>query len=81
MGAAFHRDDRVRLQKGIAAVLTKKAFKANNHKRVDWRTREGTIVRVSITADSIGVLWDDRASIDQWPTAALEKIDERSRTT
>jgi hypothetical protein len=44
-------------------------------KRTNWIKRQGTVVRVARVADQVSVLWDDRASVDQWPTRALEKIE------
>lgn len=72
MGNRFERDDRVRLQKAMAVRF---AYKAHGlAKRTNWIKRQGTVVRVARVADHVSVLWDDRASVDQWPTRALEKI-------
>ena len=38
-------------------------------------TRRRTVVRVSPATDNVCVLRDDRATTDQWPFRALQKIE------
>jgi hypothetical protein len=63
------RGDRVKLTHYAAKPLMAKPHKA------DWLARCGTVVRVSRVTDNVTVLWDDRASTDQWPFRAMEKIE------
>jgi hypothetical protein len=70
MVLSFKRGDRVKLTQHVATPLMK-----NRQCQTDWHSRKGTVVRVSRVTDIITVLWDDRASTDQWPFRALEKLE------
>ena len=61
--------DRVKMTEALA-----KTFKANSKCRTDWLTRRGRVVHVSKPTNTIVVKWDDRRTLDHWPTRALEKI-------
>jgi hypothetical protein len=65
------RGDRVKLTRKVAKPMMtrRKSYKT------DWYARCGTVVCVSPVADSITVVWDDRASTDVWPTRALQRIE------
>ena len=65
------RGDRVRLAPNIAMRLMKE--RPNKRHNVNWLVRRGVVIRVSAPADSAIVKWDDRVSIDWWPTRALKK--------
>lgn len=65
----IRRGDRVRLVVNIAERMMEKKHKPT----VNWLTRRGIVIRVSVASDSAKVKWDDRASINSWPTRALEK--------
>ena len=65
----MRRGDRVKLTHYAAKPLMAKPHRA------DWLARHGTVVRVSRVTDNVTVLWDDRASTDQWPFRAMEKIE------
>jgi hypothetical protein len=60
--------DRIRLNRNVAEDL----MRSKRH-RVDWLARRGVIIRVSTPADSVAVKWDDRNTMDFWPTRALKK--------
>lgn len=66
--------DRVRLARVLAMKMQGRA--QDKRHRVDWRTRRGTILSVSVVADSVAIKWDDRVTIDHWPQRALEVIHE-----
>jgi hypothetical protein len=61
--------DRVRLNRNIAEDLMRK----DKRHRVDWLKRRGVVIRVSAPADTVTVKWDDRNTIDFWPTRALKR--------
>jgi hypothetical protein len=63
--------DRVRLNLNVAEGLMR-SMRSKRHS-VDWLARRGVIIRVSAPADSVAVKWDDRNTIDFWPTRALKK--------
>jgi hypothetical protein len=64
--------DRVRLNLNVAEDLMRS--KRSNRHRVDWLARCGVIIRVSAPADRVAVKWDDRDTMDFWPTRALKKL-------
>jgi hypothetical protein len=66
------RGDRVRLAPNIARSLMKEH--ARRGRKVNWLVRRGVVIRVSAPADNVIVKWDDRASIDSWPTRALKTL-------
>ena len=76
--ALFEKHDRVKLAldmaKGMMRERARRRRRGGVSKQVDWMTREGTVVRVSMVTDAISVVWDDRASVDQWPARALIKL-------
>jgi hypothetical protein len=61
--------DRVRLNRNIAEDL----MRNDKRHRVDWLKRRGVVIRASAPADSVTVKWDDRNTIDFWPTRALKR--------
>ena len=63
--------DRVRLNLNIAEDLMR-SMRGKRHK-VDWLARRGVVIRVSAPADRVAVKWDDRNTMDFWPTRALKK--------
>jgi hypothetical protein len=67
----FLAGDRVRLNRNVAESLMR-SMRSNRHS-VDWLARRGIIIRVSEPADRVTVKWDDRNTIDFWPTRALKK--------
>jgi hypothetical protein len=69
----FERNDRVRLQRKIAENMMRERPWKGSGRQIDWHARRGTIIRLSRVTDNVWVLWDDRASVDQWPFRALEK--------
>jgi hypothetical protein len=62
--------NRVRLNRKIAEGLMR-SMRSKRHS-VDWPARRGVIIRVSPPADRVAVKWDDRNTIDFWPTRALK---------
>jgi hypothetical protein len=66
----LQRGDRVRLAPNIAESLMKEHA---GGRKVNWLGRRGVVIRVSAPADNAMVKWDDRVSIDAWPTRALKK--------
>jgi hypothetical protein len=48
-------------------------MKNKRHNRVNWLRRRGMVLHVSAPADSVTVKWDDRISMDWWPTRALKR--------
>jgi len=72
---AHARGDRVRLMPALAQRLIEDKEKRNRGGlKCDWRERRGVVISISRVADSVTVLWDDRASFDQWPVRALQKV-------
>lgn len=68
---SIERGDRVRLVHRVAKQIMdayKKPHKTN------WYTRRGTVTSISRVTDTLTVQWDDRTTVDHWPTRALEKI-------
>jgi hypothetical protein len=63
--------DRVRLNLRFAEDLMR-SRRGKRH-NVDWLTRRGVVIRVSAPADRVAVKWDDRDTMDYWPTRALKK--------
>jgi hypothetical protein len=63
--------DRVRLNLKVAENLMR-SMRSKRYS-VDWLTRRGVIIRVSARADQVAVKWDDRSTMDFWPTRALKK--------
>jgi hypothetical protein len=63
--------DRVRLNRNVAEDLMR-SMRSNRH-NVDWPARRGIVIRVSAPADRVAVKWDDRKTMDFWPTRALKK--------
>ena len=62
--------DRVKLLPKVAANQMKGMNSGHRPVvRVDWAARRGTIA--SVNHAGAVVQWDDRASVDQWPTNAL----------
>ena len=59
------RGDRVRLAPNLAIRLMR-----GQGRKPNWLVRRGVVIRVSAPADNVTVKWDDRASIDSWPTRA-----------
>jgi hypothetical protein len=67
----IQRGDRVRLALNLAERLMKEQD-ANGGRKTNWLVRCGVVIRVSKPADNAAVKWDDRITIDSWPTRALE---------
>lgn len=63
------RGDRVRL----VADIAKRMMDKKDKRRVNWLTRRGVVIRVSMVSNSATIKWDDRATVDFWPVRALEK--------
>jgi len=62
------RGDRVRLAPNLAERLMH-----GQGRKANWLARRGVVIRVSKPADNVVVKWDDRSTIDSWPTRALKK--------
>ena len=67
MASVLAKGDRVRLKMEVARTM-----------KIKHQTRVGTIVRVSKFTESVTILWDDRASVDQWPLRAIEPAPRES---
>jgi hypothetical protein len=65
--------DRVRLTERAAHSVNNGLSGTRRQTRVDWHAREGVVYRGNATA--VLVKWDGRASLDQWPVQALEKVE------
>jgi hypothetical protein len=68
--------DRVRLKRDIAKYAN---LYPKRHKHVNWMDRTGCVVRVGLFNGTTFVKWDDRQSVDSWPTTALERYVELKR--
>jgi hypothetical protein len=68
MGDSFERGGRVKLARKAAKPLITKQRKTN------WIARRGTVIRVSPVSDNITIQWDDRATVDLWPTRAGKSL-------
>lgn len=44
----------------------------------DWLRRRGVVKTKTQFLDTVGVVWDDRQTVDPWPQAALVQIQERA---
>jgi hypothetical protein len=66
------RGDRVRLDTNLAERLMKDQD-ANGGPKANWLVRRGVVIRVSKPANNVVVKWDDRVTMDTWPTRALKK--------
>ena len=60
------RGDRVRLAPNLAKRLMR-----GQGRKANWLARRGVVIRVSKPAGNVVVKWDDRVSMDTWPTRAL----------
>jgi hypothetical protein len=69
-GPLFSVGDRVKLHDELAKQFDKKS----RRKTSCWSNRKGIIT--SLNSHTITIRWDDRASVDQWPLKALERIHE-----
>lgn len=69
-GIELRIGDRIRLRRDVAKSTNLYHMK---HRKVNWLTRQGSVVRIGLWTDTIFVKWDDRRSIDAWPMAAIEK--------
>lgn len=61
--------DRVKLTERMAV-----AFQKRHRGAIDWQKREGAVARITRNKCDIHVRWDGRASIEQLPPKALQKI-------
>jgi hypothetical protein len=66
--------DRVQLATTVARTFT---ARTRGKSKVNWLRRIGTVA--TVTRTSVVVQWDDRASLDQWPPAALRLVGEGER--
>jgi hypothetical protein len=65
--------DRVRLDSRVA-----KTFNASRPRKYpDWTKRVGEVV--AITRTGVMIRWDDRRSLDQWPTQAITVVNDRTK--
>lgn len=63
--------DRVKLTSKAVSGVMKMSIRRNT---ADWINRRGTVRRTN--AYSVMVLWDGLTSLDPWPIATLEVIDD-----
>jgi len=61
----------------MASVMIDGMSPCRRGHRVNWATRQGTVIGRSYpnTGIEVRVQWDDRRTIDHWPAKALEKIE------
>jgi hypothetical protein len=72
MDSWLHQGDRVRLIPRVAVTMNRRVPRRN----IDWTKRQGTIAKSSMyTCGHVMIQWDDRLTLDQWPTNALEIIE------
>jgi hypothetical protein len=64
--------DRVRLRENVAKTLMRR--RASGGRGLDWSKRTGAVASVGSTY--VNVKWDDRRSLDQWPSVALVVVVE-----
>jgi hypothetical protein len=70
----FLTGDRVRLTDKAAKTANTGFSNMRRHSPVDWRMREGVVH--SGNKNDVSIMWDGRATLDQWPVRALEKIEK-----